>query len=68
MSMKILKVAVYWTPEEAHTVHELLQGLQEEVWRLYGQDIRQMHATIQEEQRQQQSLRPGPKPGEDDDF
>jgi hypothetical protein len=45
-------------------VHELLQGLQEEVWQLYGQDIRQMHVMIREEQQQRQ--RPGA--GEDDDF
>ena len=63
MSMKILKIPVYWTPEEAHTVHELLQALQEEVWQMYGQDIRQMHVMIQEEQQRQ---RPGA--GEDDDF
>jgi hypothetical protein len=46
-------------------VHELLQELQEEVWRLYGQDIRQMHLMIREEQQQRQ--RPGGA-GEDDDF
>ncbi len=65
MSMKILKIPVYWTPEEAHTVYELLQALQEEVWQIYGPDIRQMHRTIHEEQPQRQ--RPGAE-GEDDDF
>ena len=65
MSMKILRIPVHWTPEEAHTVHELLQALQEEVWQQYGADIRQMHRTIRDEQQQRQ--RPGAG-GEDDDF
>lgn len=65
MSMKILKLPVYWTAEEAHTVYELLQALQEEVWRLYGKDIQQHFAHLRQTEAQQK-LQAGPEGGDDD--
>lgn len=52
--MKILKIPVYWTPEEASTIYALLQDLTEEVWQQYSQDIQQFYAGIQAEQQKQQ--------------
>jgi len=46
MSMKILKIPVYWTAEEADCIYQLLGDLKEEVWRLYGEEIRQLYAEL----------------------
>jgi hypothetical protein len=64
MSMKILKIPVYWTPEEAHTVLELLQGVTGRglaacMVRTSGRCM----STIREEQRQQQVSGPDPSRG-----
>lgn len=46
MSMKILKIPVYWTAEEADCIYQLLGDLKEEVWRLYGEEIGQLYADL----------------------
>jgi hypothetical protein len=47
MSMKVLRIPVYWTAEEADSIYQLLCELKEEVWRLYGEEIGQLHADLQ---------------------
>ena len=64
--MKIPKLPVYWTAEEAHTVYELLQVLQEEIWRVYGQDIQQHFAHLRHTEAPR---KPQARPeGAEDDF
>ena len=47
--MKILKITTHWTPQEADAVYQFLDEFKEALWQQYGEDIVQMHKTIQDE-------------------
>ena len=48
--MKILKMATYWSAEEADCIYRLLEELQSIVWENYGDDITKMYQLMQAEQ------------------
>ena len=48
--MKILRIATYWSTEEAECVYHLLDEIKVAVWAHYGQDILNMHHEQQEQQ------------------
>ena len=52
--MKILRIATYWTPEEADCVYQLLDELKAAVWQSYGEEITAMHKAIWEEEQTHQ--------------
>ncbi len=39
MSMKVTRLYIYWTAEEAHTVIEFLDILRDQLWEAYGDEI-----------------------------
>ena len=50
--MKTLKITMHWTPEEADCIYQFLDDLKQALWQCYGEDIVQMHKTIQAEQKE----------------
>ena len=50
--MKTLKITTHWTPEEAACIYQFLDDFKEALWQCYGEDIVQMHKTIQAEQKE----------------
>ncbi len=52
--MKILKMRVYWTTEQADDIYMLLDALKEAVWESYGADIIEMHRKIAGEQKEKE--------------
>ena len=48
--MKILKMTIHWTTEEADCIYQLLNELQSALWQSYGEDIQHMHDMIRDEQ------------------
>ena len=50
--MKTLKITMHWTPEEADCIYQLLDDFKQALWQCYGEDIVQMHKTIQAEQKE----------------
>ena len=50
--MKTLKITTHWTPEEADCIDQFLDDLKQALWQCYGEDIVQMHKTIQAEQKE----------------
>ena len=45
--MKILKITTHWSAEEAEGIYQLLDELKDAIWQSYGEDILEMHKTIQ---------------------
>ena len=43
MTMKVTRLATYWSAGEAATAIELLDILREALWETYGEEITQMH-------------------------
>ncbi len=50
--MKTLKITTHWTPEEADCIYQFLDDFKQALWQCYGEDIVQMHKTIQAEQKE----------------
>ena len=50
--MKTLNITTHWTPEEAECIYQLLDDFKQALWQCYGEDIVQMHKTIQAEQKE----------------
>lgn len=48
--MKIMKIATYWTTEQAENIYMLLDELKTAIWQSYGEDIVEMHREIASEQ------------------
>ena len=48
--MKILKIPVWWTTEEAENILLFLDGLSNVIGQVYGEQIQQMHRARQQEQ------------------
>ena len=47
--MKIMKLSLYWSAEEASTVCEFLDVLKKAVWEVYGDRIVAMHRAFHDE-------------------
>ena len=45
--MKILKITTHWSAEEAEGIYQLLDELKDAIWQSYGEDILEMHKTMQ---------------------
>ena len=43
MTMKVMRLTTYWTPDEAATAIDLLDMLREAIWETYGEQITRMH-------------------------
>ena len=48
--MKTLKITTYWSVEEADCIYQMLDELKAVIWENYGEDILEMHRSIQLEQ------------------
>lgn len=48
--MNRVKMTTHWTPEEADTIYRFLEYFKDALWQSYGEEIVQMHTTIQDEQ------------------
>lgn len=48
--MRILKIATYWTPEEADCIYQFLGDFKEALWQSYGDDMIKMHQSILDKQ------------------
>jgi hypothetical protein len=45
--MKILKITTHWSAEEAEGIYQLLDEFKDAIWQSYGEDILEMHKTMQ---------------------
>lgn len=45
--MKILKITTHWSAEEAEGIYQLLNKFKDAIWQSYGEDILEMHKTMQ---------------------
>lgn len=50
--MKVLKITTHWTTQEAAHVYEALDLLKTAIWESYGNDIREMHVNIAQDQQE----------------
>ena len=50
MSMKILKVPVYWSQGDADCIYQFMLELKGEIWQTHGEEIRKMYEEIRREQ------------------
>lgn len=48
--MKTLKITTHWTTQEAAEIYETLDLLKTAIWESYGNDIKEMYISIEDEQ------------------
>ena len=48
--MKVLRITTHWTAEEADCIYQLLDEFKAVIWNHYGDEIVEMHKSIQLEQ------------------
>ena len=54
--MKILKITTHWSAEEAEGIYQLLNDFKDAIWQSYGEDILEMHKTMQLEKQNSDAL------------
>jgi len=48
MTMKVTRLTMYWSRDEAATVIDFLDRLRDALWETYGEQITRMHREIHE--------------------